>query len=164
MPVHKVITVDQLVAYLRDRAYRVDAILEYDENKGREYGVCLSVSHAREERFYTHLHFHYKPNPHGSFPEISAHFKKGRHKFDQQGYELPVADAYALYIACNLLNLDKSNWKNFKPRVTDAMVQQFIAERSVQKLRSLFVSKVYDLAFWDMEAWSRFLDWNAAAA
>ena len=166
------LTVEKLVGYLKDGSTQVSVKLEYSEDrkligkKGgwtHEYGVTISTRERRQNAWgYTSLHFHYarsQPGPQFQ-PDISAHFKTGKSKAAQQGHELKVWDAYALYLLLLMIKPVKDQWKPFKIHVTEQNVSALIGNKNLRALNTIFLSRVFDLSFWDSEAWSCFMDWQ----
>jgi hypothetical protein len=162
------LTVASLVSSLKDGVDKVDVTLEYGPYKkgqttelGVRIRICPPGKHGKDCK-YTSLHFHYankQSSVKDAAPEISAHFKEGQSKTAQQGFELPVYDAYALYVLMCFLKPQKDKWTTFTFRVTKTQIENLIQQDNVRQLKMVFVSKVFDLAFWDQDAWSAFLDW-----
>ena len=166
------LTVEKLVGYLKDGSTQISVKLEYSQDgrdtntneRTHEYGVVLSTREVGNGFEYTSLHFHYpyKQSAVTSTPQISAHFKAGRGKTAQQGHELKVWDAYALYLLLCMIQPNDTSWKPFKIHVTEQKIADLIQSKNLRALDSIFLSKVFDLAFWDPEAWARFMWWQIA--
>jgi hypothetical protein len=165
------LTVASLVKSLKEGQDRVHVQLEYGPEKkgestelGVRFRVCPPGKYG-EDCNYTSLHFHYATKQStikDASPEISAHFKVGQGKAAPQGHELPVYDAYALYLLICALKPTKGGWSEFKVRVTEKKINELIKQDDLRQLRMVFASKVFDLSFWEIEAWNKFLDWQTS--
>lgn len=159
---------DSLVRDLKTPGQIVSVKLEYSEIKGKtiEYGVnirsCAPGQHGAACS-YSSLHFHVAKTQStiaDASPEISAHFKAGRGKGVNQQFDLKPYDAYALYLQLKFFTqpTDKG-FTRLNVRVTKATIQNMISSKDVRALKSVYIGKLFDLSFWDSDAWSLFLDW-----
>jgi hypothetical protein len=167
------LSVATLVKALKDRVDTVSIQLEYDEirthpkfGKNHEYGVririCAPGKHGAACS-YTSLHLHYpikQSSVADASPEISAHFKTGQAKVAQQGLELKVYDAFALYMMCKAAKPEKDKFKPFSVHVAKSNIEALITQNNLRALKAVFISDVFDLSFWTPDAWTRFLEWN----
>ena len=166
------LTVKSLVKSLKEGVDKVDITLEYGPEKkgastdlGVRFRICPPGKFGKDCS-YTSLHFHYankQSTIKDASPEISAHFKVGQSKVAQQGHELTVYDAYALYLLVCFLNPQKDVWTPFHFRVTKSQIDQMVQQGDVRKLKTVFVSDVFDLSFWDQDAWSTLVFWLTSA-
>ena len=151
-------------AALADITCIIDVQEQYNENKGKEYGVTVRLRRPQQAWELGYLHFHYEPNKIANLPPCVGHFKKGHKKTDLQYFDLPQADAYALYFMLMALKPPvKPGWALMYRRITLEMIENLIKTNELQKLTALFRSKIWKLDYWEMEAWSRFINWNAGA-
>jgi hypothetical protein len=144
-----------------------------------EYGVTLRLRKPKKEDEYGFLHFHYTP-PQGStkVAKCVAHFKEGHRKVDKEiGIGgLPEEDAYSLYVMLMVLrppknprNVDPTlspppatGWKPMYRRITVGMIKDLIARKQVFTLGAIVRSQIWSLDFWEPEAWTIFMNWNAS--
>jgi hypothetical protein len=61
-----------------------------------------------------------------------------------------------------MIQPNDTSWKQFKIHVTEQKIADLIQSKNLRALDSIFLSKVFDLAFWDPEAWARFMWWQVA--
>jgi hypothetical protein len=112
--VEKVITYDQLKAYIASKKYFVNAKQQYYESSGtnRDYGVKIKIirKDKSQNSVQTWVHFHYTANG----PVASAHFKNGPGKAANQGFDFPASDAATLINALLGANLSETDWKSIK--------------------------------------------------
>ncbi len=80
-----------------------------------------------------------------------------------QGHELRIYDAYALYMLMCFIQPKKDEWKEFRIRVTKTMIDGLIQKGDLRQPKMVYVSDVFDLAFWDADAWSTFLLWQTSS-
>lgn len=182
-----VMTVAELVEHLRTPTTKVAVKRLYDYMKGKthEMGVTIRVIPVGADPKYHVWHMHYNTAHKGDDPDIVAHFKAGHRKTDPQGFDLPKHDAYAIYFEFMLLyprktakalypvnkqskaEEDIANWKavDAEPwtkwgvsRITQQRVADLINGGNTRLLKTVYVSKLYDLAFWDQDAWNLMLD------
>src|SRR5262245_8808183 len=165
-----VMTLEKLMKSVKEGVDKVDVTLEYgpDKNKAKgtmELGVrfrICSPGKVGADCTYSSLHFHYalqQSSLKDASPVVTAHFKEGQAKTALQGPDLPVYDAYALYLLMEGIQPEKPGWKSFTFRVTKKKIDGLIKSGEIRKLKMVFMSKVFDLAFWDGDAWNTFQDW-----
>ncbi len=166
------LTVDNLVRTLKEGRDSVAVKLEYNETRpakggkkttelGVTFRICPPGKHGAECS-YTSLHFHYSEAENrvaDATPVITAHFKEGRAKTANQGWDLKPYDAFALYFLICVHKPNANEFKPFRVRVTESGVDGLIRSGNIRALKSVYVSDVFDLAFWDKDAWTKMMHW-----